>query len=288
MSSSFSTFRRLWSRAGSALAIGLLGLWAGLRGCLWFCAVLSKHTIAVIVTLATIISGIAAAIAAYYARETAKEVFAIEHERLGYERKKYSSDVYQRYVDFIKAAAPLAPCLAALKGLSNDEFRRLWLKPAEFQFQAKDETHARLAHCLQAEAERIRYKAAPEAWGIDQNVAVRATLVIWLNQLDAYFLHFRYNVGNAGILCENMSGLTKISSHASPLRDLIERMNGEGFLEGAEHLKNFIEEYGRGQKPCPSIVEKRVANGFFERLLLRLDAWLDTWLPLNQDDRVAN
>ena len=78
--------------------------------------------IAAAVAAATIVSGFAAALAAYYARETARVVFEVEQKRLIHEMNKNAADMYQRYVDFIRQTAPVRPCLAALGGLADQEF----------------------------------------------------------------------------------------------------------------------------------------------------------------------
>jgi hypothetical protein len=260
----------LWLRIGSALKAAWRRVRSAAPRCLWFCWVSARGAIAATVALATIASGIAAAIAAYYARETARVVFEIEQERLGYEKNKYSSDMYQRYVDFIRTAAPITPCLTAVKNLSDDEFRTLWKKPAEFDFKAASKAHASLAQCLQAEQERRKYKADPEAWTSEQTHAMRYTMVIWLNQLDAYLLLYQHKIGNQGILCENI--LTLVASDTSPLKDFLVRMNDEGLLGPVANVKSFIAEYGTGNKKCPSPknIDKLIPEPLPEHILRRL------------------
>jgi hypothetical protein len=262
-------------------------LCSGTARCLRFCWASVKGTVTVVVTLATIISGIAAAVAAYYARETTRVVFEVEVERLSYEKNKYSSDMYQRYVDFIKTTAPVTPCLGAVKKLSGGEFRTLWKSPNEFDFQAKSATHVGLAQCLQVESDRRRYRDTPEDWTREQSNAVRGTIVIWLNQLDAYLLLFQHDIGNKGILCENIIG--DVRDDDSPFKELLVRMNEEKFLGPVANIRKFLEEYGSGSKKCPPTrPDKRIPEPLPEHILRRAGELLGPWLPHGGKEAAGN
>jgi hypothetical protein len=202
--------------------------------------------------LGTILAALAAAIAAYESRETARFISEVEQRRLIYERNKLSADVYQKYADFIRTAPPIRPCLAALKDINDSDFRTLLDKPDKFQFRQEQPTHVALSQCLQKEEDRKKYKSSPDKWESDQSTSARGTIVIWLNQLDAYFLAFKYEVGNPGILCRNMMSIFDTAPPKEhPIKGLLLRMNKYGLLENEGYVKDFLENYGGGKKPCP-------------------------------------
>ena len=254
--------RRLWWRARAAVCAA----WARLRDVLGICWNSARFVGSAVVPVGTLLAGLAAAIAAYESREAVNSVSSIEHRRLVYEQSRLAVEMYQRYADFIKTAPPIRLCLPALQRLDDSDFVALLDAPDKLKFQHELPTHVALSQCLPKEEDRRLYKDSPEKWGIEQSKSAGGTIWIWLNQYDAYFLAFTYQVGNPGILCKNMMGIFD-AAHQHPIRGLLVRMNAHGLLRHEEYVKQFLEGYA-AEKACPSThIELEAAPGFFVRFM---------------------
>ncbi len=156
--------------------------------------------------LAIVISAVASAFAANSAREAVCRVGLAEQQRLDYEPKKFTHDLYRDYIRFREGEQqavkrPRLACFNFLlgKAFDNDELYELLVSPGEFKYV--EERHGQIKVFCHDDGEKA------QGWSPTQVLErVSDKVSRDIDVLDAALIGYRHAVGNALLICENFTG----------------------------------------------------------------------------------